>query len=99
MSRKAGAVFARPRPLRPPRRNDALDPAVPERIGDTGVLRWPGTWRVYVATRSEEIKADTERALTLREEAGQLLSVGEGIGTHLAAQESYARAARHTALR
>ncbi|WP_371781552.1 hypothetical protein [Streptosporangium subroseum] len=69
----------------------SLDPAIPERIGDTGVLRWPGTWRVYVATRSEEIKADTERALTLREEAGQLLSVGEGIGTHLARAESYAR--------
>ncbi|MFF5108567.1 hypothetical protein [Streptosporangium sp. NPDC000509] len=70
----------------------SLDPAMPpERIGDTGVLRWPGTWRVYVATRSEEIRADTERALTMREEAGQLASVGEGIGTHLARAETYAR--------
>ncbi|MEV8630784.1 hypothetical protein AB0395_03930 [Streptosporangium sp. NPDC051023] len=66
----------------------------PERIGDTGVLRWPGTWRVYVATRSEEIRADAERALTMRETAGQLVSVGEGIGTHLARAESYARS-RH----
>ncbi|MGW4425640.1 hypothetical protein [Streptosporangium sp. NPDC004631] len=65
-----------------------------ERIGDTGVLRWPGTWRVYVATRCEEIRADAERALTMRDEAGQLVSVGEGIGTHLARAESYARA-RH----
>ncbi|MFF0310975.1 hypothetical protein ACFYSC_26400 [Streptosporangium sp. NPDC004379] len=65
-----------------------------ERIGDTGVLRWPGTWRVYVATRSEEIRADAERALTLRDEAGQLVSVGEGIGTHLARAETYARS-RH----
>ncbi|WP_433249282.1 hypothetical protein ACQPYK_02100 [Streptosporangium sp. CA-135522] len=65
--------------------------ASPERIGDTGVLRWPGTWRVYVATRSEEIRADAERALTMRDEAGQLVSVGEGIGTHLARAESYAR--------
>ncbi|GAA2999102.1 MULTISPECIES: hypothetical protein [Streptosporangium] len=73
----------------------ALDPAIPpERIGDTGVLRWPGTWRVYVATRSEEIRAEAERALTMRDEAGQLVSVGEGIGTHLARAETYARS-RH----
>ncbi|GAA3108344.1 hypothetical protein [Streptosporangium carneum] len=69
----------------------SLDSMSPERIGDTGVLRWPGTWRVYVATRSEEIRADAERALTMRDEAGQLVSVGEGIGTHLARAESYAR--------
>ncbi|MFF0575360.1 hypothetical protein [Streptosporangium saharense] len=72
----------------------SLDAVSPERIGDTGVLRWPGTWRVYVATRSEEIRADAERALTVREGAGQLVSVGEGIGTHLARAESYARS-RH----
>ncbi|WP_406319398.1 hypothetical protein OHA77_19205 [Streptosporangium sp. NBC_01639] len=70
----------------------ALDQsAFPERIGDTGVLRWPGTWRVYVSTRSEEIRAETERALTIRDGAGQLVSVGEGIGTHLARAESYAQ--------
>ncbi|MFF5210069.1 hypothetical protein [Streptosporangium sp. NPDC000396] len=65
--------------------------ARPERIGDTGVLRWPGTWRVYVATRSEEIRADAERALTVRGEADLLASVSEGISTHLSRAESYAR--------
>ncbi|MFD0889966.1 hypothetical protein ACFQ08_35950, partial [Streptosporangium algeriense] len=72
----------------------SLDAVSPERIGDTGVLRWPGTWRVYVATRSEEIRADAERALTLGEGPGHFVSVGEGIGTHLARAESYARS-RH----
>lgn len=73
----------------------SFDHAVsPERIGDTGVLRWPGTWRVYVATRSEEIRADAERALAARGEADRLVSVCEGIGTHLARAQAYARA-RH----
>ncbi|MEV7008736.1 hypothetical protein [Streptosporangium sp. NPDC051022] len=72
----------------------SLDPISPERIGDTGVLRWPGTWRVYVATRSEEIRADAERALAVRDGACPPTSAAEGIGTHLTRAESYARS-RH----
>ncbi|GHH72003.1 hypothetical protein GCM10017673_26400 [Streptosporangium violaceochromogenes] len=71
----------------------SFDHAVsPERIGDTGVLRWPGTWRVYVVTRGEEIRADAERALAAYGEAGRPVPAREGIGTHLARAEAYTRA-------
>ncbi|RCG30207.1 hypothetical protein DQ384_15760 [Sphaerisporangium album] len=38
----------------------------PEVPGDREALRWPGVWRVAIASRAEEVQADADRCLAAR---------------------------------
>ncbi|WP_248962990.1 hypothetical protein [Sphaerisporangium perillae] len=74
----------------------AADPAVraSEASGDVSekdVLRWPGVWRVYIASRSEEIKADADRCLGARAHEPGLEALHASIGRQLATAARYAK--------
>ncbi|MFC4591652.1 hypothetical protein [Sphaerisporangium corydalis] len=53
------------------------------------VQRWPGVWRVYIAARSEEILADSERCVAARPAEPGLKVLHHAIERHLALAAKY----------
>ncbi|GAA3791003.1 hypothetical protein GCM10022226_07490 [Sphaerisporangium flaviroseum] len=73
----------------------AAEPAVHESEAsddaiEKEVLRWPGVWRVYIASRSEEIRADANRCLIARQGEPGLEALHVAIDHHLALAAKYA---------
>ncbi|MFG1873490.1 hypothetical protein ACGFIV_01460 [Sphaerisporangium sp. NPDC049003] len=59
--------------------------------GQKDVLRWPGVWRIHIASRGEEIQADASRCLLSRPGEPGLDVLHATIERHLATAERYAR--------
>ncbi|WP_424528235.1 hypothetical protein ACOZ38_01600 [Sphaerisporangium viridialbum] len=55
------------------------------------VLRWPGVWRIHIASRGEEIQADAGRCLLSRTGEPGLEVLHATIERHLATAAQYAR--------
>jgi hypothetical protein len=73
----------------------AADPAVHESVAskdaaEREVLRWPGVWRVYITSRSEEVRADAARCLSSRQGEPGLDALHTAIGHHLVTAARYA---------
>ncbi|WP_214415557.1 hypothetical protein [Sphaerisporangium fuscum] len=73
----------------------AVDPALrqnaPGEGGQREVLRWPGVWRVHINSRAEEIQADAERCVMIRQGEPGLQALHTAIGRHLLLAAEYAR--------
>ncbi|MET8140123.1 hypothetical protein ABZU32_07430 [Sphaerisporangium sp. NPDC005288] len=59
-------------------------------LSEQDVLRWPGVWRVHIASRAQEIAADAGRCLAARPDERGLRPLHTAIERHLAAAARYA---------